>query len=464
MNVDLLERLSRHSPPNGGALLLIGFAARHAGSARAAGWTPRVATDAADFGVQPCACAAAILEDAVAREPWDRWLLQRVHHSLAPGGLLAVLEPNQTDLSTAPGLAYVASRTVRLAARTALRKLRPADVPGPSFTGRRPSHATLGAMLDSLRFERLEAWTERGGPFGSLLPASFGPRIGVIARVRPSVAGLADPWPDEVAHRRLYEVAQAAMLATRRAWVSANPAWVAASPEPFDPRALAGRCVLVLAPHPDDEVIGAGGTLVSLQRAGARIVCVQATDGSAGAALARTPFPERRETRLREAESVSQAIGFADLHLWRADNADFRATPELVERLASLLAKEQPAIILVPFVTEAHEDHRTLCVMLARALERTALPGDTRVFGYEVWSLVPANVVHEVTSLMGEVESLLFHYDLAMRIDDFVHFCADRGLYHAWSYLRRPAYLEAFHAVKATEYPALLRTVKPERA
>lgn len=464
MTVNLLERLARHGPPDAGPLLLIGSAARYADAARAAGWSPRVATNAPDFGVRPGECSAAFLENAVAREPWDRWLLQRVHHALAPGGLLAALEPNQTDLSTPSGLAYVASRAVRLSARGILRKLRPAQVPGPSFDGRRPSQRTLGSMLESVRYERLESWTERGGALGNLLPEKFVPRIGVIARALPSVAGLSDSWPDQTAQRSEYEAAQGAMLATRRAWVAANPAWVAASPETFDPRALAGRCVLVLAPHPDDEVIGAGGTLVALKRAGARVVCVQATDGSAGAALARTPFPERREARLREAEAVSRAIGFAELHLWRADNGDFRATPELVDRLAKLLEQEQPAVVLVPFVTEAHEDHLTLCVVLARALARAALPGDARVFGYEVWSLVPANVVHDVTALMGELESLLFHYDLAMRIDDFVHFCADRGLYHAWHYQGRPAYLEAFHAVRAADYPALLRTVKPDLA
>lgn len=459
--MNVLERLARHGPPSGGTLLLLGRAARHAEAAHAAGWNPRVATAEPGFGVRPGECAAALAEDAVARDPWDRWLLQRVHRALAPGGLLVAFEPNQTDLSTPSGVAYVGSRALRLAARGLRRRLRPAEVPGPSFVGRRPSHRTLDVVLRSLRFERLEAWTERGGPWGGLLPEAFGARIGVVARALPSLAGLDDSWPEEAAHRRAYETAQGAMLATRRRWAAAHPGWVSDAPTDFEPAAFAGRGVLVLAPHPDDEVIGAGGTLVALARAGARIVCVQATDGSAGAALARTPFPERREARLREAMAVSRAAGFADLQLWRADNGDFRETPELAARLAALLAKEQPAIVFVPFVTEAHADHLTLAALLARALGQVTLPEDARVFGYEVWSLVPANVVHEVTPLVRDLESLLFLYDIAMRIDDFVHFCADRGLYHAWHYRGRPAYLEAFHAVKAADYPALLRTVRP---
>jgi LmbE family N-acetylglucosaminyl deacetylase len=462
MDTDLVAELGAPGGPAGDAVLLVGDAVRHAARVREAGWRPVEAGDAPDFGVQPASCAAAIVENALARDPWDRWLLQRVHRALATGGTLAVREPNQLDLSTPAGVAYVASRGLRQALRVARRRLGGGAPPGPSFDGRRPSRAALAAMLSGLRYGVARTWDERGGPWGALLPARFAPRIGAVARALPSVAGLADAWPDEAAHRRAYEAAQPGLLATRAAWAAANPRWVGGAPAAFDPEAYRGRTVLVLAPHPDDEVIGAGGTLLALARAGARLVCVQATDGSAGAALERSPEAERKEARLREAVAVSDAIGFAALHLWRTDNRHFRAEPALADRLAALIAEERPALVLLPFVTEAHEDHLTLSVLLAMALRRTEPPADAQVLGYEVWSLVPANVVHDVTPRMPELESLLFHYDLAMRIDDFVHFCADRALYHGYAYAKRPCYLEAFHAVKAADFEALLRTVKAD--
>lgn len=462
MRPQSLDRLSRHVSPAGGRLLLLGDAVRLADRARALGWRPHAAGEGTTFGVEPGSCRAALLEDAVARDPWDRWLLQRVHRALEPGGVLLAEEPNQFDLASPGGLGYVASRAARQGALRLRRALPGAPPPGPSFVGRRPSLARLLTMLGGLRFEVLESWSDRGAGWGAVLPARFAARIGVVARANPSVAGLHDPWPEERQHRRAYELAQSAMLATRRAWAEANPRRVSERPERFAPARYAGRTVVVLAPHPDDEVIGACGTLLALVRAGARVVCVQATDGSAGAALERTPEPLRREIRLREAEAVGRACGFASLELWRADNRAFRASRELEDRLVALLERERPALVLAPFVTEAHEDHVTLDVILARALARAALPADAQVFGYEVWSLVPANVVHDVTTLVPELEDTLFLYDTAMRIDDFVHFCADRALYHAWTYEGRPAYLEAFHAVPAPEYGDLLRTVRPE--
>ena len=40
--------------------------------------------------------------------------------------------------------------------------------------------------------------------------------------------------------------------------------------------------VLVAAPHPDDDVIGCGGSLIKLTRAGHRIIIVYLTSGEAG--------------------------------------------------------------------------------------------------------------------------------------------------------------------------------------
>ena len=81
------------------------------------------------------------------------------------------------------------------------------------------------------------------------------------------------------------------------------------------------------------------------------------------------------------------------------------------------------------------------------------------MFSYEVWSVVPCNRWCDVTGQMPALEQLLFEYDVAMRIDDFVRFCADRGLHHSFTLRGAPGYLEAFHAVPAARYPALLATV-----
>ena len=450
--------LEQHLPRRPGHALLLGEITDVERSLRGRGWQVTRGNADRDFGVAPGSCDLVVMRDVISRQPWERWQLQRIHHVLRPGGLLALDEPQRHDLSTPGGIAYVGGRAGReLRHRLERAAGRRPDLTRPAI-GRRPAPAALRETLEALRFEILSLALERRGGWSSLLPRRFAPRLTVVARAPGDAAGPDRPF-DPQAHRARYERAQPALLETRRRWTAAHPEWVTAPPAPFDPAAFAGRTVLVLSPHPDDEVIGAGGAILKLVRAGARVACIQATDGSASAALAGRPEDERQRRRLDEAAVVAQAMGGVELECWKADNRAFRVDPALVARLVGRLERDRPALILAPFVTEAHEDHLTLARILSRALRALPSPLDATILGYEVWSLVPPALVHDISPLMDELARLLFLYETAMKVDDFVHFCADRALYHGITVRGTACHLEAFHAVAARDYPALLRSV-----
>src|SRR5689334_16595346 len=70
--------------------------------------------------------------------------------------------------------------------------------------------------------------------------------------------------------------------------------------------AMSGR-LLLLAAHPDDETLGAGGLLATAARAGAEIVVVIATDGEASHPASPTHSPTRLAAMRRK--EVHSAIG-----------------------------------------------------------------------------------------------------------------------------------------------------------
>src|SRR5215203_5449897 len=73
--------------------------------------------------------------------------------------------------------------------------------------------------------------------------------------------------------------------------------------------------VLVLAPHPDDEAIGCGGTLIRHAKQGDRVTAVFLTSGELG--LKHLAPDLAWSIREREAQEAARVLGLADLRFLR---------------------------------------------------------------------------------------------------------------------------------------------------
>lgn len=133
---------------------------------------------------------------------------------------------------------------------------------------------------------------------------------------------------------------------------------------PYRASSFSARRVLVLAPHPDDEVFGCGAALADLAARGAEIVVFVLTDG---AGELEDPAERKRIADLRLRESgVALAVlgggklrtaGFPDRGLWREQAA-------LQEALQQTLAETEPDLVFAPSPVEIHPDHRAAAAAL----------------------------------------------------------------------------------------------------
>ncbi|GAA4266799.1 PIG-L deacetylase family protein [Frondihabitans peucedani] len=119
--------------------------------------------------------------------------------------------------------------------------------------------------------------------------------------------------------------------------------------------------LVVLAAHPDDETLGAGGTMARFAASGLDVLVVCVTDGGAGLeGEARGQVAGERADELRDAlgslgvRRPPALLGFADGRV-REDRT------AIVESLAGLLG-ECPAdtLVLAPWIGDGHRDHRVL--------------------------------------------------------------------------------------------------------
>jgi LmbE family N-acetylglucosaminyl deacetylase len=152
--------------------------------------------------------------------------------------------------------------------------------------------------------------------------------------------------------------------------------------------------VLVIAAHPDDEVLGMGGTIALHADAGdaVRIVCV--TDGSS------TQYPGDTETRVRkelEARRAAAELGVADyVHLDLPDmRLDTLPHVEINAVVEEQIADFRPQVVYT-VQPDVNRDHRALFDSVAVATRPTPEQVVRRVLTYAPtssteWTPAPLN-------------------------------------------------------------------------
>ncbi len=141
--------------------------------------------------------------------------------------------------------------------------------------------------------------------------------------------------------------------------------------------------LLHLSPHPDDEIAGAGATLMALRDAGWRIVNLACGLGR----------PEQAERRRREVEEACRRARFelrpCEPPLALSLGDDLAAAEDaLVAVLAGVLAELAPAIVCAPSPHDGHHAHELVGRAARRALE--ALPGAAPpLWLWGVWADLP---------------------------------------------------------------------------
>jgi LmbE family N-acetylglucosaminyl deacetylase len=145
---------------------------------------------------------------------------------------------------------------------------------------------------------------------------------------------------------------------------------------------LAWSSAVVVAAHPDDEVLGAGGLLAMLAAAGARLRLIAVTDGEASHPDADPALIAR--VRTAETAKALEILGVGGIEVIRLGFGD-TAVAGREEELASILAEQCAGfgVCLAPWEGDGHADHEAA----GRAARRAArlAPGCPGALAYPVW-------------------------------------------------------------------------------
>jgi LmbE family N-acetylglucosaminyl deacetylase len=171
--------------------------------------------------------------------------------------------------------------------------------------------------------------------------------------------------------------------------------------------------VLAIAPHPDDESIGCGGSLRSHVLAGAHVTVVFLTSGELG--LKHLPKEKAWEVREAEARKAAAILGIANTIFLRAPDWMI-ADSSVAGQLRPILATDDWSIVYLPHPGEWHPDHHA-CISVVRSA--LPLPCSAVLRGYEIWSpLSDYQHLEDITAVMAvKLRAIRAHESQTAQLD-----------------------------------------------
>jgi N-acetylglucosamine malate deacetylase 1 len=184
------------------------------------------------------------------------------------------------------------------------------------------------------------------------------------------------------------------------------------TPQTYGEHHLEPLDLLVIAPHPDDAEIGAGGSLARAVSEGKRTGILELTRGEMGS----LGTPELRD---QEALEAAKILGLAYRGNMRWTDGGIQDVPAYRLELAQVLRDLRPKTLIVPCERDRHPDHIGAAQVCASAvhfagLRKAALQGEphkvSRFLSYQGNAPIEPGVLVNVSDHMNIwAEAILAH-------------------------------------------------------
>ena len=181
------------------------------------------------------------------------------------------------------------------------------------------------------------------------------------------------------------------------------------------------KTIAVFAPHPDDETLACGGTVILETRKGNNVHIVIMTDGRNSHKTTPDTFPKPGQeeiARIRHNEALRAAkllgVGGRGLTFLNFRDGTLKDNiPAAARKVGRVLAKIRPTDIYLPSAADAHRDHHAANAIVLAAASSLKLNAD--IYEYIIWTgdeksggtmtapgKTPRNVTVDISSVLDE--------------------------------------------------------------
>ena len=201
---------------------------------------------------------------------------------------------------------------------------------------------------------------------------------------------------------------------------------------------------LILAPHPDDEALGCGGTIALLKEKGVSSTVAFLTDGES---LNGPPSGEIAAVRREEGRKCSGILGCREpVFIGLPDGEVGSHIDEGVMRLSAVIELKKPDLVFSPSPLDYHQDHLATSKIAMMLMKES---GTFRLAFYEVYSAVRFTHLVDISEVVENKKEAILNYwsSLYGRPEHYVR--ASLGLNaHRSIFVQDEGYYEAFHVLE----------------
>lgn len=118
--------------------------------------------------------------------------------------------------------------------------------------------------------------------------------------------------------------------------------------------------ILVIAAHPDDEVLGVGGTIAKLSDEGVECHLLIVTDGSSAQYRDSDHLQEIIDSKKIETKNCANILGFKSIHYGELPDMRLDKTPHIVinQVIERVINEVQPDTVFTHFWGDVNRDHQ----------------------------------------------------------------------------------------------------------
>lgn len=209
---------------------------------------------------------------------------------------------------------------------------------------------------------------------------------------------------------------------------------------PYSVTDLSQKDALVLAPHPDDESFGCGGSIARHTAKGSRVKVIFITDGDKGDFEGRFG-KDYTLIRRQSAEKAMLILGVDDYEFWGyKDRGIHLKEVEILERLLSTIGDFSPSLIYAPSPYEAHLDHKVTSKIAMNVFKKTGIT----VLFYEVLMALFPGILVDITSEMERKKKAADSYQTEIYYNDYLAVTAGLNRFRSATLPGSVIYAEGF--------------------